>query len=121
MPAQEIIEEVFERDEQRRMQKVNAAKSSFTPPTRNLAPPKRSETGENASLTAEEQIVREAIFDVIDGPPKPTGDWAKWEFFEDTYDDSIPRVTEEEANEQRLDFANAVVARIRTLKTIDRV
>lgn len=116
MSATKIIEEVFERDEQRRMQKVNEAQNSHIPGSENLAPPKRSATTENASLTAEEQIIRDAIFDVFDSadPDAPRF------FFEGQHvpcaNGSYEIVGETIANSERLDFADAVIRRARAIK-----
>lgn len=60
-------------------------------------------------MTQTESLVRQAIFDVIDGGCK--GEY--WKFYLGHFDADVDK---SEIDFQRLDFADAVVARLRQLE-----
>lgn len=72
-------------------------------------------------LTAEERMLSDTILDVIDGGCTcNSGEKHPWEFYEDgTEGGNVDAFTEDMANQQRLRFRDAVVARVREIKKFD--
>lgn len=75
--------------------------------------------GVESRLGAEDVILREAILGVIDGGCDCYSEKHPWEFHEDQIRSGNDPFTEDMANQQRLRFADAVIARARKIKEAD--
>lgn len=73
----------------------------------------------DSRLTAEEKVTRDAIFDVIDSRERSLWAHPSQGVSNASWAGKANADLEAEVNAERLDFADAVIARIRTLKTID--
>lgn len=70
-------------------------------------------------LRADDVILQEAILGVIDDGDQDEQPWLLYERIPIPFDGTDGGWSQGEANSERLNFANAVVARVRQLKQID--